>query len=127
MRLSAPSVLFALTVTLCLGACATGHSERVRLVSACLGPLPLSAEFLSGYDEALTAAREDLEPRHAEALEEGAALWLAERDRARACGRNRRIAVTSLVRRLAGRKSARPASSHSGTKIGHALKPNVLA
>ncbi len=85
MRLSAPWGLSALTVTLCLGACATAPSELVRLVSACLGPLPLSAEFLGGYAEALTAAREELEPRHAEALEEGAAFWLAERDRARAC------------------------------------------
>ena len=70
---------------LCLGGCATAHSKPVRLVSACLGPLPISAEFQAGYAEALTAAREDLEPRHAEALEEGAALWLAERDRERAC------------------------------------------
>ena len=85
MRLCAPSVPSALIAMLCLGACATGASEPVRLVSGCLGPLPLSAEFLGGYAKALTAAREDLEPRHAETLEEGAALWLAERDRARAC------------------------------------------
>ena len=88
MRLSAPWGLSALTVTLCLGACATAPSELVRLVSACLGPLPLSAEFLGGYAEALTAAREELEPRHADSLDEGAALWLAERDRARACATN---------------------------------------